>query len=426
MTSERTRENGKQAWLVVAAGFCCMMVAAGIGWFVFPVYMDAIQRDTGWSLQQMTLAVTAWALVGGAFSPLCGRWIDRYGARTVMTCGTLCQIIATALLAYMTHLWQLYAILILSSIGNVANTHVPISTAISQWFEEKRGTALGIALVGMGVGGFIMPVLADFFLERWGWRTGYLIFTPMLVVLLVPILLWMRPLPLTENAREPATDAADKVSEEGPFANDLSASTAARTRSFWVVGIGDGLIGLVFAVINVHMVYFTTEAGVSHQAATFAFSTYLLLQSPGILVFGALADRLSVRHLMIFCYGVPTLAMLFLFHLTSPVLLYSFAIICGICGGGRTALYPVALGECFGVLYLGTILGWLNIPFMIGNSVGPALGGILHDWTGNYSLVFKLCVVFALISGVLVSLMRNERQRPSPEPAPELEEEQAA
>ena len=227
--------NSSEGRLVVFAGFLTLTVAAGIGWYVFPVYLGAIHEEMGWSITQLTFAITVWALASAAFSPPVGAWIDKHGPRRVILTGTVCQIIVTILISRMTELWHMYALFVGAAFANAANTHIPVSTAIAQWFDEKRGTAMGIALFGMGFGGIIVPPLATFFLGRFGWRTGYLVFSLFLLALLVPISLWIKRGPglAAEDEGAEADSAADPAS--GAQVQDTGGLTGPEsmgTRSF--------------------------------------------------------------------------------------------------------------------------------------------------------------------------------------------------
>ena len=398
------------AWSVVAAGFLCMMVAAGIGWFVFPVYLTSIERDLGWTRAELSLAVGVWALAGGAFSPLVGTLIDRYGPRRVMTAGTLCQIVATFGFARMSAPWHLYALFILSSLGNAANTYIPVATMMARWFDERRGGAMAVAMLGMGCGGLVVPIVANALLGHLGWRGAYTAFACVLVALLIPILLWARNPASPVNAPEEEAQGPDGAVNP-PLGLDIRESL--RTRSLWTLSSGDLLMGIVTTSVVVHMVAFTTDAGISQAAASTAYGTYLAVNSVGILLFGTAADRFSLRAMMTVCYSGTAIAMLFLFKLPSLGLLYVFAILFGTCAGGRAALWPLALGECFGVVRIGSLLGWLAIPFMLGSALGPYLAGHIYDTTQEYRLFFLLCIAVSVVSGGLVSTMRNELRSPA-------------
>jgi len=409
------KQNASEDWHVVAAGFLCLTVAAGIGWYVFPVYLTTIRAELGWSMTQLTFAITVWALAGAAFSPIVGAWIDKYGPRRVMMIGTICQIVATVLIARMTALWHMYLLFILSSFASVANTHIPVSTAISQRFDKKRGAAIGIALLGMGFGGIVIPLLANAFLERYDWRTGYFIFAFFLLALLVPIGLWIPGkreksgvAPGDEEQAQAGASAESLPGERTLDLGGLGVAEAVRTRSFWTLSFGDFLMGIVFTSVVVNMVAFTTYSGISQRSATVAYSAFLALNTFGILLFGTAADKIKIKWMMLLCYGAPAIAMVFLFRLPSLWFLYLFVIIFGMTGGGRSALWPLALGECFGVAHLGTIFGWLNIPFMMGNAIGPVLGGYIVDATGGYGRLFALCMGFSAVSVLFISRMRKE------------------
>ncbi len=411
------QKNGSSSsWKVVAAGFLCMTVAAGIGWYVFPVYLTSIEAELGATRTQMSLAVTVWALVGGAFSPFVGRWIDKYGARKVMTAGTICQILTTVLLGRMTSLWQMYVLFVFASFASVANTTLPVSAIVARWFDKSRGTVMGITLLGMGLGGFIMPILANQFLGASGWRGGYLYFAVILAALLIPINLWVREKPavsLSDSTQggEAETTADMNSSGDSLVYKSLSVAESARTRSFWTLSIGDFLIGLVFTTVIVHMVAFSTDAGFSMASATAAYGAFNICNALGILIFGAASDKIKIRRMMTFCYSVPAFSMVLLFGLHSLWPLYIFAVIFGVTGGGRSALWPLALGESFGVGEMGAILGWLNIPFMTGNAIGPYFAGYIYDVAGSYRKVFLLCIGISIFAGFFISLMRNERPR---------------
>jgi MFS family permease len=409
------KKNSYEGWLVVFAGFLTLTVAAGIGWYVFPVYLGVIHEEMGWSITQLTFAITVWALAGAVFSPLVGGWTDKYGAKKVMLLGTVCQIIITILLSRMTALWHMYALFIGAAFASTANTYIPISAAIAQWFDEKRGMATGMALLGMGVGGIFVPPLATTLLGRFGWRDAYLIFSIFLVAMLVPIGLWIKSGPgigddsedsPEDSQKGPPQDSATEAQAQDT--GGLTAAEAMRTRSFWMLGFGDLLIGVVFTTVIINMVFFSMQGGVSEWGATIAYSTFLALTAVGIFIFGAAADKLNIRWLMIFSYGVPAIAMLFLFRLPSLPFLFLFAIVFGVTGGGRSALWPLALGKCFGIRHLGSIFGWLNIPFMLGNAIGPVLGGYIFDTTGSFKALFGISAAASAISILFIAQMRKE------------------
>src|SRR5690606_38110609 len=129
--------------------------------FVVAVMIDPIMVDMDWSLTDISIGITLWGIVGAAFSPLCGRWIDRFGARRIMMAGTVLGFGATLLLARVQSLPQFYFVLVPSAVAAMASTYLPVATVVTLWFNRLRGVAIGIAMLGLGVGGAIMPEVAN-------------------------------------------------------------------------------------------------------------------------------------------------------------------------------------------------------------------------------------------------------------------------
>jgi len=382
------------------------MFAAGIGWFVFPVYLTSIALETGWTRTQLSIAVSVWAVAGGVFSPIAGAWIDRWGPRRVMIVATLAQVAATLGMSQMDALWQLYPVFVVSAIANAANTTIPVSVVVSQWFDAKRGAAMALAMSGMAVGGFVVPIVANRLLAEYGWRTSWAIFAVCLLALLPAIALWIRPGPGPGALGEGGDD--DTAMELSTA--DLTAAESARTRSFWMIGIGDAMIGLIVTAVTVHMVAFTTDAGASQGTASTAYATFLAVNSVGVLLFGVAADRFPIRLMMTLAYGGTALALLPVFGIGSPLWLFAFAVTFGVFAGGRAALWPLAIGQSFGVTHLASVLGWLNIPFMLGSAIGPALAGGIYDAQQSYTTFFVISIGLSIVSAGFVSRMRNERR----------------
>jgi MFS family permease len=88
---------------------------------------------------------------------------------------------------------------------------------------------------------------------------------------------------------------------------------------------------------------------------------------------------------------------------------YSFAVIAGFAGGGRSALFPVAIVNSFGGTHMAAIYGLSNTLFMIGSAIGPAIAGAIYESTGNAQYIYIMGVGVFVVSALLVSLIRDER-----------------
>lgn len=403
--------DGKRGWWVVAGGFLAITITSGVAFFVLPLMIESFIEEFGWSLTEISFGLTIWGLAAALFSPLCGQWIDKYGARRMMLLGTSFLFVITLLLGQVTALWQFYTLMFLAPFGSMANTYIPVAAVVARWFVRHRGIATGMVMFGVGVGGAIVPLVTSYLLTNFGWRMSYTILAFILLLAFIPILLWIRN-PTDDEVTLSASAAIDDPNSNAIPDNhsaDLTLSAALRTRTFWGVSIGDALTGTIFAIFNVHLVYYLTQDMGSNEIATEVYSTLQICVGLGTLAFGLFADRFALRSVMIVCYLLPAFATLFLMPASIAVLVFSFAIIAGLAGGGRNALFPVALYSSFGETHMASIYGLSNSFFMLGNAIGPFLAGILYDATGDTRIIYACAMVGLVVSTLLVSVIRNER-----------------
>src|SRR5439155_25725626 len=87
-------------------------------------------------------------------------------------------------------------------------SRIGYAKAISAWFDRRRGLALGIAMSGVGLGGFIMPQLAQALIDRVGWRGAYPSLGLLTLAIAFPqVALWIREPRPGEGERRVVTAA---------------------------------------------------------------------------------------------------------------------------------------------------------------------------------------------------------------------------
>jgi len=72
-----------------------------------------------------------------------------------------------------TSLWHFYVLYAMAGVLAVGATPVTYSRVIANWFDQRRGIALGISSAGIGLGAFVLPSLAQYLIGRAGWRQAW-------------------------------------------------------------------------------------------------------------------------------------------------------------------------------------------------------------------------------------------------------------
>ena len=386
-----------------------MMISAGIGWAAFPVFIKPLEREFHWTLTQINGGVAVWAAMTGVVSPVLGILIDKFGVRRIMLAGVLMGGICFAALGSIQSLNHLYIVLFFSAIGTAATTYLPVACVIPQWFVAHRGRAMSIAMMGMGVGGFIVPNVSNFLIETVGWRWTWRIFGITIWAVLAPAVgLWIHGSPsdlgLQANGEDAPQQSSDDDSAPDDSSHALTTREAVRTVSFWGIGLADLLNGAALVGITVSMVKFSIDAGIDESVSAFGFSLIQLVMVLGMIVVGATADRLNKRIIISICYGLPALGVLLLFNIKSAAPVFGFSIILGACGAGKAILWPLVVNDRFGKRSFATVMGYLMVFYTMGTMVGPLLVGQIFDKTNSYDLFFMIGVVGFALSGILMAV----------------------
>ncbi|KAL7909718.1 major facilitator superfamily domain-containing protein [Trichoderma velutinum] len=154
-------DGGFRAWLVVVGGFLDFAIAFGLV-NSFGTFQARYESEWTW----LSTSTITWIgsiqlfilFLGGA---VVGPIFDKYGSRALMFSGTAVCLLSFICSSFATQFYQyLLAQGILFGVGN-ALLFYPATGAISEWFNHKRGLALGIALSGSSVGGIFWPIIIN-------------------------------------------------------------------------------------------------------------------------------------------------------------------------------------------------------------------------------------------------------------------------
>ena len=398
--------DSRKGWWVVFGCIISLTITAGVGFFSTAVLAEDIIKNTGWSEFDYAKAVTIWGLSAALVSPLCGSCIDRFGPRLMMIIGICIAAAGTFLLGQVSTLLQFYCVMVVVPIGLMCCTYIPVATVVTHWFREKISIATGLAMLGLGLGGGAFPIIARHLVTRYGYETTFAYLTSILLLALIPTLIWIR----VPNEGEIESDASNCDLEDlADSSSDLGLGDSLKTRSFWALSVGDMLTGMVFMIFNSLLVLYLTNDTGDGDFATGVFSVLSFGLGFGILVFGPLGDIYDFRRVLVICYLLPALGTALLATSASPMMAYSFAVIAGFAGGGRTALFPIAIVNSFGGTHMAAIYGLSNMIYMLGNSIGPSIAGTIYDTTGQTKYIYMLAVAVFTVSALLISLIRDER-----------------
>jgi len=419
-------------WWIVLGCTIAFSLSGGFYFYGFSNFFMPIIKEYGWSRAVVSGAFSLSRIEGGLLGPVGGFLVDKFGPRKMMISGVILMGAGFFLLSRIDSLIAFYLVFILCiAVGSTLGLHQASVVAVVNWFIKKRGTALGIGLSGVGLGGLLVPVIA-WFIVQYGWRPAAIITGLLLYLIGIPVALVMRHrpeqygyLPDGETREEditreePEIAQADRpvfsaLTEERVSTGDtyFTPRQALRTTIFWLLALIFGLRGLVISAVVVHQIPFLTGLGISHQLAATMLGTLAMISIVGRVGFGRLGDIFDKRYVMAICLALIALGCFILANTQTWWHVIPFLIIYSPGYGGGAALVHAIRAEYFGRQHFGTIMGFMDLAQMFGIVLGPVFAGWVFDVTGSYRIAFITFAIAAAIAMLLILFAR----RPSPTP----------
>ncbi len=181
------QENSNSAkWFIVVIGFVVLSLTFSTR-STLGLVMPLWRSEFGWSQTFISSGGAIALIVMAVVAPFAGRFVDKYGARSVIIGGMGLVTLAMVLLSQIGSQWSfLFAFSGIAGVGfGITAIHV-IATAVAPLFKRRQGLAIGIATAGASAGQLLVIPLFAIALSYVGWRNGYIMlaFSGLLVLLL--------------------------------------------------------------------------------------------------------------------------------------------------------------------------------------------------------------------------------------------------
>ena len=367
----------------------------------FGLYLVPMSHEFGWSHQVFSLAIAFQNLLWGAVQPFTGALADKYGSKLIVAGGGLLYALGLVMMAFSSSglMINMSLGLIIGLALSATSFPVLLSAVGRAAHPSKRSLAMGIASAAGSFGQFIMLPTTLLLLKEFGWSSALLI-TAILVVMIVP-LAFMLKAPIYVDPNVPVVAKPSMSFKEILI-------IAKNHKPFIWLALGFLVCGFQVVFLGIHIPGYLTDHGFSTTTGTVFLALVGLFNIVGTYTAGWLGDKYSKPKLLMGLYGLRGIAMIaFLMLPLSTWTIYAFAMIMGLLWLSTVPLTNGIVANMFGVKYLSMLSGIVFFTHQVGSFFGGWLGGLNHDITGNYNIIWALSIALSVF-GVLVHLYVNE------------------
>jgi MFS family permease len=367
--------------------------------------------ELGWTRAMTSGAYSLCFLLSGVVAIAAGRLNDKFGPKAVLSCAGFLLGVGYFLMARITTPWELYLYYgVIVGVGMGGGIAPSLST-VAKWFVKKRGLMTGITVAGTATGTLVTPLIANWLVSTYHWRTSITLIGIAVFVLVGGLAQLMIQDPGRKGLSPYGSEEVASDTSNSDLAG-LSLREAVRTAQLWILFVIYVFAGFFVQVIIAHIVIYAAGLGIQALSAASVLSVAGIGSLVGRIMGGDVSDRFGNRPAMIAALILAGVGFLWLLVARELWMLYIFAMIFGIAYGEILCMMSLLPAEVFGLRSQGVILGIILFASMIGGSIGPIVAGRIFDMTGSYQIAFMICVA-AAIAGLMLAIFIRPVDHPA-------------
>ncbi|WP_109479419.1 MFS transporter [Paraburkholderia sp. C35] len=377
--------NVAGAALGMAVGFAAIFIATN------GVFIPSVVREFHWGRAQASQSYSASMLGLALVSPLVGVLMDRFGVRKVVFLSAIVFTIAMACMAFQTgNAASWVALSLVIGMAGAATSVLGYLAILPQWFDRRLGLAIGIAMVGLGIGTVTMPALSAYLITHIGWRHAYQALAAISLSGALIAFLLLREKPGVKRTFRRHAKSGGSVTRVGPV----------RRRGLKVFLIFAGALCASTAVLSLvpHLPAFLIDRGVSATDAARCASLVGLGILTGRLSTGLLIDRIHAPLVACLYFASGAIGFMLLRQVESYEGALLASILVGLAIGAEGDLLSYLTRAYLGMEKFGLFYGIVFSGYSLGAVFGPLATGHYFDVTRSYVLPMQIAPFLLLAS----------------------------
>ena len=406
-------KNRYYGWNIVAALAITETVSWGIVYYAFTVFIVPMEAEFGWTRAQLAGAFSTALLVSGVMAIPVGFWIDRYGARGLMTAGSICATALFYAFSQVTTLRQLYLVWMGLGITMAAILYEPAFVVVAKWFTRKRSTALAIVTFAAGFASTIFLPLSNWLLQTYGRQQAVVILTIILAVVTIPLHALVlrrepRDLGLGMDGDPLEGEAGDGLVSAEKSPTDVAWNDALRGSAFWWIVLAFATANMASIALKVHFLPLLLDRGYGSDFAAWIAGFIGAAQVFGRVLYAPVGTKLPGKRVVIGLFVLQAFAFGLLWLTDSLVSLWVFVIVFGAAHGAITLARPAMIADVFGAAQFGRISSIMTVIQRFASTAAPYGVGFLYIYfSNNYNPVLIILLCVSLFAALAIGSMNS-------------------
>ena len=389
------------AFLIVATGIVITCVPCALVLSCAGIYFTPVSEYFGVPKASFTLYFSLLNLAMMIMLPIGGKLMSKLDNRIVLSACVVIDGLSLIAMSFFTDVWQFYVSGITLGIGTAPLIYLAVPSLINAWCKKKVGFFVGLCMAFTGIGGVIFNPVGTALIQSGpeGWRTGYLVFGIIVLVVTLPFTLFVVRTKPSDKGLQPygAEEAsADQGAQAAAPERGVSASKAMKTAPFFAILLFSFLITVNQTVYQFLPSYAQSFSATLPEIAALSgviASACMAGQAIGKIILGAVNDKSSKIGLMFGIGGGVIGVILMWFLPAQAIILMIGSFLFGIVYACTTVQTPLLTRSVFGSRDYTNIYSRISMGGTLGGVVAATFWGFIVDLQGGFTIMFVLSLV---------------------------------
>ncbi|MFV0304480.1 MAG: MFS transporter [Moheibacter sp.] len=387
---------------------CCLIMGINIGLVMScaGIFYTPVSEDLDVSKGDFGLYMTFVYAFSFLMLSVAGKLMDKYSARWLLTISTAAVGVLYLAMSQFNAIWQFYVAGAVIGISLSFLLYLSYPVLINRWFNVRVGFFIGLCSAASGIGGVLFNPFGGYLIETYGWRTTYLFFGIIILVVVTPLLgLLLRDYPADKGLKP----FGEKTNVTESVKTGMDYAIAIKTSVFYALMVFAFLM-IAVSTLNLFMPTYVTSVGFSVEQSAFVASAIMLGVTIGKVALGYINDRSSLVGVFT-STGLGILGFVFLLMGNESMLFMTIGgFLFGWAYAGVTVETALLVRTVFGTKDYSQIFSNISIALALGGAVMAGGWGYLVDFL-NFKIILSAGIVLLILSGLigLYTLRGNKR-----------------
>ena len=400
-------------WVIVGIGSLGIFASGAGQSHTFSPFIPVISKDLNISSTSITTAYMIATLFAAFLLPKMGKLVDKHGPRivliyTIILLGIGCMIFGAAA----NFLMLAFAFGFLRFFGQ-GSLMLGSANIITQWFDKKRGFALGLMGLGFAISMGLHPPISDFLITTYGWRHAWVIIGLSTWIIMLPPLIFLAiNKPEDVNMLPDGMASNPKTTSKNNKIFGLTLNEALKEKSFYILSFSFFSISTLVTALHFFQVTILSQYfNMPSSTAAALFIPTMIAMIIFIPIAGKILDKFQTHNIIGLALLVTTASLMSITFATNTTYALIYSIIFGINNAFNLSLFGYIWPRYFGRLHVGSIQGTGQMVLVVGASIGAMPFAVAMDLGYDLLNTIRLSALYPFFSAFLCFFFLRQSQK---------------